>query len=103
VKFPRLVSSLVVLGTFLGTTAAGEQEESKPLVRAIIPAFPGAEGAGAWTPGGRGGKVCVVTNLNDKGPGSLREAIETKGPRIVVCRVAGIITLETPLEIWPAS
>src|SRR5689334_563569 len=40
----------------------------------IIPAFPGAEGFGASTPGGRGGKVIAVTNLSDEGPGSFRAA-----------------------------
>lgn len=69
------------------------------LTRAKIPAFPGAEGAGAWTSGGRGGKVFVVTNLDDGGPGSLREAVHAKGPRIVVFGVAGLITLESPLAI----
>lgn len=47
------------------------------------PAFPGAEGAGKWAKGGRGGRVIAVTNLDDSGPGSLRAAVETKGPRTV--------------------
>ena len=64
---------------------------SKPsdLKQAKIPAFPGAEGGGAYTPGGRGGKVIVVTSLADRGPGTLREACETGGARIVVFNVAG--------------
>ena len=62
-------------------------------------AFPGAEGFGKYTSGGRGGKVLQVTNLNDQGPGSLRAALEQKGPRIVVFAVGGTIPLESPLEI----
>src|SRR3954451_22633792 len=64
-----------------------------------VPAFPGAEGAGAMTAGGRGGKVYEVTTLADGGPGSLREAFGSSGPRIVVFRVAGIITLTNRLPI----
>ena len=64
-----------------------------------LPAFPGAEGFGADTPGGRGGRILLVTNLNDSGPGSLRAACEAEGPRIVVFRVAGAIELEQDLVI----
>ena len=65
----------------------------------VVPAFPGAEGFGANTVGGRGGTVIAVTSLNDAGPGSLREAVEASGPRIIVFRVGGTIDLVTPLAI----
>lgn len=67
--------------------------------RAAVPAFPGAEGAGAHALGGRGGKVLFVTTLNDRGPGSLREAVEAAGPRTILFRVSGTIRLEKPLRI----
>ena len=63
-----------------------------------IPAFPGAEGHGRYITGGRGGEVVHVTNLNDKGAGSLREAV-SKGNRIVVFDVGGVIALESDLTI----
>jgi hypothetical protein len=74
---------------------------SKPgdLPQAKVPAFPGAEGGGKFSFGGRGGKVFVVTNLADSGPGTLREACEAAGPRIVVFNVAGVIHLEKPIYI----
>ncbi len=64
-----------------------------------LPAFPGAEGFGADTPGGRGGRVIFVTNLDDAGPGSLRAACEAEGPRIVMFRVAGTIALKNPITV----
>ena len=69
------------------------------LPQANIPAFPGAEGGGMYTPGGRGGKVFVVTSLADRGEGTLREACESGGARIVVFNVAGVIRLSSPIEI----
>ena len=64
-----------------------------------LPAFPGAEGFGSETPGGRGGKVYLVTNLNDAGPGSFRDACQAEGPRIVVFRVGGTIVLKSGVHI----
>lgn len=63
------------------------------------PAFPGAEGFGAYTPGGRGGKVIEVTNLNDDGPGSLRAAVETPSARNIAFKVGGVIPLKSSLVI----
>ena len=63
------------------------------------PAFPGAEGAGKWSRGGRGGRVIAVTNLNDDGPGSLRAALDAREPRTVIFRVSGTIELTKPLRI----
>lgn len=69
------------------------------LPQAELPAFPGAEGGGMYTFGGRGGKVITVTSLEDSGPGTLREACETGGARIVVFNVAGIIKIKSPIML----
>ncbi|RYE24682.1 MAG: polysaccharide lyase, partial [Sphingobacteriaceae bacterium] len=86
---------------------AKEAAEGKPYIpwagrpndlpQSELLAFPGAEGGGAYSFGGHGGRVIVVKNLNDSGPGSLRDACEQGGARIVVFNVAGIIKLKTPL------
>jgi len=62
-------------------------------------AFPGAEGFGKYSTGGRGGKIFIVSNLNDRGPGSFREAAETNEKRIIVFAVSGTIHLNTKLSI----
>ncbi|WP_428232422.1 polysaccharide lyase [Flavobacterium sp.] len=69
------------------------------LPQAEIPAFPGAEGGGMFTYGGRGGNVYTVTSLEDRGPGTLREACEKGGARVIVFNVAGIIRIKSPLII----
>ena len=63
------------------------------------PAFPGAEGHGRFVTGGRGGNVIRVTNLNDNGPGSLRNAVAGNSRKIVVFDVAGVIALASNLTI----
>ncbi|MFT4095459.1 MAG: pectate lyase [Niabella sp.] len=87
VLFFLLYSCAAQKGTQAGTT------ENKPI------AFPGAEGFGKYTTGGRGGKVLVVSNLNDDGEGSLRNAVNAKGPRIIVFSVSGTIHLQSKLNI----
>lgn len=62
-------------------------------------AFPSAEGFGSESRGGRGGRVIEVTTLADSGPGSLRLAMEASGPRIVVFRVSGTITLHSAIRV----
>jgi pectate lyase len=85
-----LLMVLLHLPAVAGDKAAGDKQ---------LPAFPGAEGFGMFSRGGRGGEVYVVSNLNGRGPGSLREAIEAEGARVVVFAVSGTIDLGGPLPI----
>jgi hypothetical protein len=71
----------------------------KDFVQADIPAFPGAEGGGAYTQGGRGGKIFVVTSLEDSGKGTFREACEAVGARTIVFNVSGIIQLKKRISM----
>lgn len=104
---PGKLADLVVIDRDILTCPEDEIRRIEPLMVVLdgriverkTAAFPGAEGFGAETPGGRGGRVLVVRNLADSGPGSLREALKTKGPRIVVFAVSGIIDLKSPLRV----
>jgi hypothetical protein len=89
-------------------TATSNADSSKAASSAVqvsaptngaLPAFPTAQGAGAATPGGRGGQVFEVTNLNDSGVGSLRDCAEANGPRTCVFRVAGLITAVNEIRV----
>ncbi len=75
------------------------EPEDEYISETIAPAFPGAEGHGRYVTGGRGGEVRHVTNLNDKGEGSLRAAVNGNNKKIVVFDISGIIALESDLVI----
>lgn len=98
----NFIKYLTVFSAILSSTAcfaqqAGTTGNQQPQIRTT--AFPSAEGFGKYTTGGRGGKIFIVTNLNDAGAGSFREAAEANEKRMVVFAVAGTIHLITKLGI----
>jgi pectate lyase len=92
-----LFYSLWVLSS--GSCAQQQKVDSFAASIEKVIAFPGAEGFGKYATGGRGGKVFIVSNLNNDGKGSFRNAAEAKGKRIIVFAVSGTIHLETKLSI----
>ena len=92
-------SPVLMLLFSLGFQSCVQQKQATALVDEPAIAFPGAEGFGKYTTGGRGGKVIVVNNLNDSGPGSFRDAVQKNYPRIIVFAVSGTIHLQSKLNI----
>lgn len=88
-----------VTGALAEEPRSAPGEPSDRAAAAVRPAFPGAEGFGVTTPGGRRGRVIQVTNLDSSGPGSLRAALTATGRRIVVFRVSGTIELDERIDI----
>uniref|UniRef100_A0A7S1UWQ8 Pectate lyase C n=1 Tax=Grammatophora oceanica TaxID=210454 RepID=A0A7S1UWQ8_9STRA len=81
-------------------SATNQHDERRIQSSSSLVAFPGAVGYGRYATGGRGGTVIYVSNLNDSGPGSFREAVEvSSGPRTVVFEVSGTITVSSQVRV----
>jgi pectate lyase len=93
-----LVSATICL-QFLVTGCYAQKEQAQSGEPATAIAFPGAEGYGKYATGGRGGKIYIVSNLDDNGKGSFREAAEANGKRVIVFAVSGTIHLQSKLNI----
>jgi len=95
----RSLALVIVIFGFSFALTTGSPIASAASDSLVVASFPGAEGFGSTTPGGRGGRVIFVTNLDDGGPGSFRAACDAEGARIVIFRVSGLITLASPIVI----
>jgi len=99
----RTVASLALILLAIAVNGLGRSVQARPQSAAAplaLAAFPGAVGYGAGTRGGRGGRLLRVTRLDDRGPGSLRWALEdVRGPRIIIFDVSGMIALERQILI----
>ena len=93
------VSLLFILPAFIFSGCASHNKIAAAPADARAISFPGAEGFGKYTTGGRGGRVMIVSNLNDDGDGSFRKAVTAKEPRIIVFSVSGTIHLKSRINI----
>ena len=97
-KTIKKYSLILLAGILLVQCSAQKKSLSIPDENYPV-AFPGAEGFGKYASGGRGGKIYIVTNLDDDGDGSFRKAATANGPRIIVFAVSGTIHLNSSVTI----
>ena len=93
---------LTLACAFMGCASEGLDQGLTDAVRdyaKALPVVPDIEGFGIDTPAGRDGHILRVTNLNAHGPGSLRAALETSGPRVVIFEVGGVLDLTEALVV----
>lgn len=104
-RYPALVTACLFLFALLAAATGcllftpPEPFDDIRDLSASLPVFPGAEGFGTDTAAGRGGDIIKVTTLEAEGVGSLREALEGRGPRIIVFEIGGVIDLAADIIV----